>query len=72
MFVHRVDLKRPTDGRRDAIDNMRHRLNDDQTDNEQNFLRPRGRSVKPVEETRTCAVASCVGGLRRRINALPR
>ena len=31
-----------------------------------------GRSVKPVEEKRSCAVASCVGGLRRRVNALPR
>src|SRR6202035_1937608 len=37
---------------------LRHRLNDEQTDNGHNFLRPRGRSVKPVEEKRTCAVAS--------------
>ena len=29
---------------------LRHRLNDEQTDNGHNFLRPRGRSVKPVEK----------------------
>src|ERR1700736_635608 len=32
---------------------LRHQLNDEQTDNGHNFLRPRGRSVKPVEEKRT-------------------
>jgi hypothetical protein len=54
------------------LTHLRHRLDDEQTDNGQNFLRPRGRSVKPVKEKRTCAVASCVGGSRRRIKALTR
>jgi hypothetical protein len=31
---------------------LRHRLNDEQTDNGHNFLRPRGRSVKLAKEKR--------------------
>jgi hypothetical protein len=37
------------------LTHLRHRLSDEQTDNGHNFLRPRGRLVKPVEEKRTCA-----------------
>ena len=61
-----------TSGRRRHTYHLRHRLNDEQSDNGHNFLGPRDRSVKPVEENRTCAAASCVGGVRRRINALLR
>jgi hypothetical protein len=57
---------------RSAYEPSERRLDGEQTDNGQDFLRRRGRSVKPVQEKRTCAAASRVGRLHRRINALPR
>jgi hypothetical protein len=52
-----VDRKSSAHFQNGAIDTSETRLNDEQTDNAHNFLRPRGRSVKPVKEKRTCAVA---------------
>jgi hypothetical protein len=49
-------------GRGPNLTHLRYRLNDERTDNGHNFLKPRGRSVKPVEEKRTCAAASCLVG----------
>jgi hypothetical protein len=63
MSVVRVltgnDLQR---GKTALLTHLRYRLNDERTDNGHNFLKPRGRSVKPAEEKRTCAAASCLVG----------
>jgi hypothetical protein len=61
------DLQR---GKTALLTHLRYRLNDERTDNGHNFLKPRGRSVKPVEEKRRSGIV--FGGLRRRINALSR